>query len=407
MNFLNFFKSEKFQNRKKLIIILGIILCVVISGGISFASYLNRKPSVALVNDFDPPEDEEEEYIPPPKRISEDYKEGFYTFLLVGSDLDAYHADTLMVASYDSNAGIINLISIPRDTRVDVKRTPQKINAAFGLGGIEKLSHEVQSLLGFMPQYYLNVELEGFVELVDIIGGVEFDVPVDMKRDDNYQDLHIDLKAGLQVLDGEKAIQLVRYRGYPEADLKRVRVQQDFIIAALKQCVSLSNLTKASDIIKVAQKYLDTNMPLRDMQWFARNLVGLDTANIFTYTLPIGKEGQKNGHFYIYLDKSATLELVNSTVNPYLTDILPSDVQIVESDAGTSTLRNPDPETKDEPGDTPEDVTSESPPDTDSSPSEEGQGEAPGEDKQIGEPDAYLTNTDEATTPDDLAVPVE
>jgi LCP family protein required for cell wall assembly len=321
------------KNKKRVFIVLGAIIILLICAVFLYI-YLNTKPAIVynqklLIADARP---ETEEYIAQPQRLSAAYKENFYTFLLVGSDMDAYHADTIIVASYNVASGEINLISIPRDTRVDVSRNPKKINAALGLGGIEKLKDEVQSLLGFTPQYYAAVELQGFVDLIDLIGGVDFNVPVDMKKDDYSQNLHIDLKTGWQKLSGEKAIQLVRYRGYAIADLKRMEIQRDFIIAALKQCASLENLGKTAGIIKIAQKYLDTNLTLREMQWFARKIRTISSEAIKTQTLPIGKQGQSGGHFYMYLDKDKTLELINATINPYSEDIPSSALNILEEE---------------------------------------------------------------------------
>ena len=112
-----------------------------------------------------------------------------------------------------------------RDSSWDIK----KINSVYSRynDGIGALKKQVKTLVGFTPDFYVKVDLEMFVELVDLVGGVEFYVPQDMNYDDPWQDLHIHLEEGLQVLDGEKAMELVRFRRYSEGDIKRVEVHPE------------------------------------------------------------------------------------------------------------------------------------------------------------------------------------
>ncbi|MEG1778278.1 MAG: LCP family protein, partial [Angelakisella sp.] len=161
--------------------------------------------------------------------ISETRKSDYYTFLVCGLDQDKSRTDTIIVAAYDGKNQQINMLNIPRDTISDCERSIKKINSAFG-SGIEQTKEEIQNLLGIPIDRYIVVDFKGFAQLVEAIGGVDFDVPVNMNYDDPYQDLHIHLEKGMQHLNGEDALRLVRFRkanrgsggGYEEGDLGRI-----------------------------------------------------------------------------------------------------------------------------------------------------------------------------------------
>ena len=134
-----------------------------------------------------------------------DRKESFYTFLIIGLD-EGINTDVIMVASYDAGVKNGNVISIPRDSLVNVSRRNRKINAAFpagtvyggGLeGGVAQLSREVKTIIGFVPDYYVCINLNAFIKIVDAVGGVEVDVPFHMRYRDPDQDLYIDIKQGI------------------------------------------------------------------------------------------------------------------------------------------------------------------------------------------------------------------
>ena len=140
-------------------------------------------------------------------------KEGVYNFLLLGSDKGGGNADTIIVASYDTKSQKVGVLSVPRDTMVDRDWSRNgKINAALGHGGPELLAEEITKTLGVPIDYYFHINLQGFVALVDELGGVDVDIPVDMNYDDPYQNLHIHFKKGPQHLDGQAAMEAVRYR---------------------------------------------------------------------------------------------------------------------------------------------------------------------------------------------------
>ncbi|MDE7244719.1 MAG: LCP family protein [Oscillospiraceae bacterium] len=264
--------------------------------------------------------------------VSGNRKEGVYTFLLVGTDQDDGNTDTIMVVSYDTRNQDISIMSIPRDTMINVSWDIKKINSVYSRykDGIEALRKEVKKLIGFAPDFYVKVDLKMFVELVDLIGGVEFDVPQDMNYDDPYQDLHIHLNKGVQTLDGEKAMELVRFRRYSEGDIKRVEMQQNFIKALMKECLSIKNWGKIKSYIDLAMENVQTDLEIGSVIWFAANVLGINSGvsalnmdDVYTCTLPgdywgsawSRTTGQEQSYVTIYPNE--VVKLVNERFNPY------------------------------------------------------------------------------------------
>ncbi len=263
--------------------------------------------------------------------VSGNRKEGVYTFLLVGTDMDDGNTDTLMVVSYDTVNQDINIMSIPRDTMINEKWDIKKINSVYSRTGrsVDSLANRIQKLVGFKPDFYVKVDLSMFVELVDLVGGVEFDVPQDMDYDDAWQDLHIHLKKGVQVLDGEKAMELVRFRRYSEGDIKRVEVQQNFMKALIKECLSIQHWGKIKAYIDLAMENVETDLEFGSVVWFAANVLGLNAApalnmdDVYTCTLPgdyWASAWSRDTHqqqSYVTIYPRQVVELVNERFNPY------------------------------------------------------------------------------------------
>ncbi len=249
-------------------------------------------------------------------------KEEFHTFLLMGTDDGNGNADTIMVGAYDLKNNKISVLSIPRDTLVDVSRKVKKINGAYGAGGVDQLLDELETVLGFRPDHYIRVDIQAFVEVVDLLGGVSFYVPCDMWHNDGAGFI-IDLKEGAQFLDGEHALQLVRYRGYANADLGRIQTQQRFLQQIAKQALSWSSVTKINEYAQILSKYMDTDLSVTELAYFGAAALKLDFSNDITFaTLPGDGDTTYLGiPWYYQLEPEGCLELINGTVNPYTTDI--------------------------------------------------------------------------------------
>lgn len=262
------------------------------------------------------------------------HKEGFYNILIVGTDDDGFRTDTIMIARLDVTDHTVAVMSIPRDTMVESVMSVPKINGVYGYAGkgekgINNLKSHLAKLLGFEVDGYAIVNLKAFVELVDLVGGVEFNVPMRMYYSDPTQDLYIDLQAGLQKLDGQQAMQLVRYRkGYATQDLQRTEVQQDFLQALAQQCLKVSNLTKIGEMADLFKEHVTTDLTVGNIAYFGQELLKCDFENMYTYTLE-GEAVYLNGVSYYAIYLHNTLEAVNGYFNPYDAEITADHVTIL------------------------------------------------------------------------------
>ena len=178
-------------------------------------------------------------------------KKDFHTFLLLGTDDGNGNADTIMVGAFDLKNNKISVVSVPRDTLVDVSRKIKKINSAYGMGGVDQMLDELKPILGFRPDHYITVDIQAFIEVVDELGGVNYYVPEDMFHEDGAG-FTINLKEGQQLLNGHQALQLVRYRGYKNgsADLGRMQTQQKFIRQLPPSESTADNLRASSSCLR-------------------------------------------------------------------------------------------------------------------------------------------------------------
>ena len=256
-------------------------------------------------------------------------KPGVSTILLAGTDKDGTRTDTIMLLSIDSKQHTASLVSVPRDTLVNGSYTLPKINGCYGwvgggTDGMEELMDRVSECIGFRPDGYLLVDLDSFVDLVDIMGGVDFNVPVDMYYNDPSQDLYINLAAGEQHLDGQQAMGLVRFRAtYAMADLERVNVQRDFVKAAADQWIGVKTIFKIPQLLAWYGDNVVTDLKVSNLTWIATKLMSCKSENMQTETLP----GTAGPTYYV-LDPAAVAEVVNRTCNPYEQDVTTADLSI-------------------------------------------------------------------------------
>lgn len=248
-------------------------------------------------------------------------KDGFCNILLAGTDEGGYRTDTIILMSIDDKNHTVSLLSIPRDTYTEGYSVP-KINSACGAAGggeagMERLMAETERLLGFPPDGYVMVDFDVFSSVVDLFGGVDFYVPMDMDYEDPYQDLFIHLREGYQHLDGDSAIQVMRFRsGYAMADLERVNVQRDFLQAAMDQWLNPTILFRGPAAAATLLKQTTTDLSLGNCIWLAKALMRCDTANLVTNTLP-GTPQYINGGSYYVPDAAAIQQLVAAYCDPY------------------------------------------------------------------------------------------
>ncbi len=298
-------KVRKGFSNKKRFAIIGISLVVIFA--IFFIS-LGIGGLVDMTDGF------EEEITQPV-----DKETGKVNALIVGVDKGGTLTDTIMVASYDLDKNEVNILSVPRDTRMYIGSRYQKINSAHSLSkngkkkGINGTIEAVTRLTGIPINYYVEFTFNAFRETIDALGGVDFDVPQNMKYDDPAQDLHINLKKGMQHLDGDKAEQFVRFRRYPMGDIDRVAAQQSFIKALARQKLNASIIPKLPDIYKVLEKNLTTNIKLTDVTRYMLNVAELTGESIHMHALPGYSNGTDYGSSYWIPDMTQLAQLIENT----------------------------------------------------------------------------------------------
>lgn len=214
-------------------------------------------------------------------------------------------SDTIMVASVDPVTGRIGLLSVPRDTRVRIpgRPHPEKIAHAHAYGqaqagpgaGARLVAATVEELLGIRIDHFVEVDFEAFKAAVDAVGGVEVCVEKRMKYTALSQNLRIDLQPGCQLLDGERALQYVRYR--QDGDIFRIQRQQQFLRAFADRVLSLRSVLKLPQVASAVARRVTTDMSDARMLAFGALLPKIDSGNIVMGVLP-GRPGYVDGLSY-------------------------------------------------------------------------------------------------------------
>lgn len=222
-----------------------------------------------------------------------DVYEGRKNVLLLGMDArkgeTLARTDTIMLASIDTEKNQLAVLSIPRDTRVQIPGHGwDKINGATLYGGPELAMRTVSGLLGVPVQDYVLTNYDGFKEIIDALGGVTIDVEKRMYHHDPQDGgiYTIDLKPGVQRLDGEKSLQYVRYRGYALGDIDRAEHQQRFLAALTKEVLQAETVLKLPKLVSKLGDAVSTNVRFAEMVKLANTARKMKEANIVTQTLP-------------------------------------------------------------------------------------------------------------------------
>ena len=295
-----------------------------------------------------------------PRSDGERKSEDYWTVLILGRDTGGGgNTDTMLLASYDVTNQKATVMSIPRDTMVNIPYDVKKINGVYnyyggGDKGIQALYKEISQLVGFEPDFQVIVEWEAVGEIVDAMDGVWFDVPRDMDYEDPYQDLSIHLDKGYQLLNGEQAMGVVRFRdgvnGYSTGDIGRIETQQAFLKAMVEQLLKLENVPKINRLIEVFQNNVTTDLSLENIFWFAKAAIlgGLKVEDVNFVTMPANYSAhaysryysEELGRFYqlAYVTPypNELLELVNTALSPYKEVFTLSDLDIMTVNADGS-----------------------------------------------------------------------
>ncbi|WP_165000335.1 LCP family protein [Anaerophilus nitritogenes] len=227
--------------------------------------------------------------------------------------------DTIMLASFDPDTKKVDVISIPRDTRTLIRgrKGQDKINHAHAYGGIDLSMKAVKDLLGVPVHYYVRINYTGVAKIIDDIGGVEVDVPINMNYYDPKADppLRINLKKGRQVLDSDKSMQFLRYRkgnnggGYPDGDIGRINAQHNFLTALSDKLLSPKTIVRLPKLLSTFTTYVDTNMPVSQMTSYAMYAKDINREDIHMVTIP-GVPKMINGISYYVPDMKNTEKMI-------------------------------------------------------------------------------------------------
>ncbi|MBR5506843.1 MAG: LCP family protein [Clostridia bacterium] len=264
-------------------------------------------------------------------------EQSYVNILLMGLDKDETRSDVMMVAQLNMISNSVNILQIPRDTYIQTKRYDKKINSAYGAGGPESSIDAVESITGLDIDKYAIVTTSGFRDVIDVVGGVYYDVPRDMDYDDDYQDLHIHLKKGYQLLDGDKAEQYVRCRNiYPSGDLGRIEAQSGFIKAAMEQIIQ--RFTNESDVdieklLTALGDMVDTNFTLGEMLKYSPYILNINMDNVNIMMID-GEARYQNGASYFFADKSGIERQVSEYFTPDISEADLSEVNVRDSAIG-------------------------------------------------------------------------
>lgn len=275
------------------------------------------------------------------------------TIMVFGVDKEEARTDTIMVVHFDSKNERIYITSIPRDTKVvwtqeqrDQARLlgrsyqyESKITDMSSLGGIENLRYftirSVEEMLDVKVDNYVVVNTSVIREIVDKLGGIEVNVPRVMQYDDYYQDLHIDLQPGLQLLNGQQAEGLLRWRHnnsyseqYTEGDLGRIETQQLFIKAFSDKVFNDVSVGKIIDVVTAVYSNIKTDVSFQEMLDYINYLPYLSAKNIVLETLP--GESRLEEVWYYIVDEEEVVKLVNKQFYGMTTVLHPDVTPVAE-----------------------------------------------------------------------------
>ena len=261
-----------------------------------------------------------------------------YTILLAATDYEGIRTDTMMVMTYDIPNQKVGVISIPRDTltRREAGKNPKLV---YGPGGVDRRVEDISNMLGFPIDNYVKVDIKGFIALVDYMGGVDFYVPCDMNYDDPYQNLYIHYREGQHHLNGQQAMEVARFRhnndGSGYTDVGRTQTQQALLVALAKKVLAWNSLTKINGFVEIFNEYVDTDLTLSNMMYFAQYAINLDlTTSVETATLEGRGDGSYRGNVWCFeLDPQKTVDTVNRLVNPYTRDLTLEDMDLIRAES--------------------------------------------------------------------------
>lgn len=311
---------------KSILIIIAFVILVVVGYYIfsilKFGMAIHKNPNVSVIEGINSQEEAPEW----------EGKERVNILILGGdgrSQNDQGRSDSIMVASIDPETKKAHLYSVLRDTYTEIpEHGKRKINEAYSIGGPELSMKAVGDLIGLPIHYYFFVDFESFEKLVDAIGGVDFEVEKNMYYiDKTYkQEFVINLKKGFQHLDGDKALQYVRFRHDALSDFTRTERQREFLKAVIEKVKSTTTIINLPNILDQLAPYIETNMDLGKLLKLAMLSYKIDLGELQTGQIPpmaLVKEARINGSEVLLVDEEELRKYIENDIEKVLEEISP------------------------------------------------------------------------------------
>ncbi|WP_026699945.1 LCP family protein [Salibacterium aidingense] len=330
-------RYRKSSAKKKLYVLTFLIALLAITatlttfsqGGQPFASDSDNNPVTEEDNQSASQDQGDEESNGREGNVTESSEENAeenLTFLLVGVDDEqesgTERTDTIMVANLNPKNGEVNLASIMRDSYVEIPGYENnKINASFAYGGIELLQNTIEENFDIDIDYHATVNFDGFIEVVDTIApdGIEVDINERMYYQDNSGNVNIDFQPGTQNLNGEEALEYVRFRGDENNDFGRVQRQQEMLGLLKDELLSISSVTKVPQLIGAIRPNLETNVSTSKMLGLGKDVLLNQINNIDTMRVPLDdtytSERYSHAGLVLEMDKQANRQELKNFLN--------------------------------------------------------------------------------------------
>lgn len=303
-------KEKKVKGSSKLSFFLKITLILATSLVIcatTYAVYLTKKAEQAANNAYEKIENRE---ISDKRETKVEPLNDNISVLFIGVDdsetrgqgADRSRSDALMLATLNNKTKTMKLLSIPRDSYVYIpySRSNDKINHAHAKGGTLATIETVEELFDIPVDYYVRMNFNAFIDVVDALGGIEVEVPYDLLEQNEFDQKTISLKAGLQELNGSEALALARTRK-KDSDIERGKRQQEIIKAIAAKAASFSSISKYDDVLDAVGDNMKTDMTFSEMKsvfsYFSQGIPRIDTLTLKGY------DDWSSGPYYYKLDE--------------------------------------------------------------------------------------------------------
>lgn len=315
-------KNTKNKKRRRVLLWVLVPIFTLILGATAYGTFLYNKAQSVVDKSYEPTNRKTTK-----RETKVDPNIDNFSVLFVGIDdsdnrnfSSGSRTDALMLATFNDQQKSVKLLSIPRDSYVYIpnKGYNDKINHAYGKGGITSTIETVEGLLDIPVDYYVNVNFNAFIDIVDALGGIEVDVPYSFSEQDSQDRQNaIHLEEGLQELNGEEALALARTRKL-DSDIERGKRQQEIVKAIMNKAMSVSSVTKYSDVIEAVGDNMKTDLSFNEMKSFINYVTAGTGLNIESLILE-GESAYIDGIYYYQLDDTSLNE-VKKTLQDHLSD---------------------------------------------------------------------------------------